>query len=105
MTIEELDREILNLHKEIRDKDEEIERLKAALDAIDDHGRALSFVETLNAQKAEIVRLKEENAHFEWRDKDKNKLITELADALFDIAPDPLDDCFGSLIDRAREAK
>ncbi len=30
---------------------------------------------------AEIERLKEENAHFAWRDSDKNKLIAELAHA------------------------
>ena len=31
-------------------------------------------------------------------------LITELCDALFDMAPDPYDDFFGPLIQRAREA-
>ena len=108
------------------DKDAEIARLKAALEYIDDHGRALSFMETLKAQQAEIemwktsfgeldrkvqqelypeierqkaiiaqlcdddygdaltranaeiVRLKEENAHFAWRDEDKNELIAQL---------------------------
>ncbi len=44
-------------------EDAELELLRAsaaALEAVDDHGRALSFVETLNAQKAEIARLKAE---------------------------------------------
>jgi hypothetical protein len=52
---------------------------------------------------AEIERLKEENAHFAWRDKDKNKLITELADALeeYDMLPCPK---YETLIQRAREA-
>ena len=49
-------------------KDAEIERLKEALEAVDDHGRALSFMETLKAKDAEIQRLK--------------ALITELADTL-----------------------
>jgi regulator of replication initiation timing len=31
---------------------------------------------------AEILRLKEENAHLAWRNADKNKLIAELCDAL-----------------------
>lgn len=47
-----------DVYKFFEQKDAEIERLKEALEAIDDHGRALSFVETLNAQKAEIERLK-----------------------------------------------
>lgn len=34
------------------------------------------------ARVDQVESLKEENAHFAWRDKDKNKLITELADAL-----------------------
>jgi hypothetical protein len=51
--------------------------------------------------KAEIERLKEENAHFAWRDKDKNKIINELSDALKTKA------CWKEdveLIQRAREA-
>ena len=41
-------------------QDAEIERLKAALEAIDDHGRALSFIETLREKDAEIALLKEQ---------------------------------------------
>ena len=75
-------REDEKIRKAFAEKDAEIDRLKAALEAVDDHGRALLFMETLKA---------------------KNKLIGELADALFDMAPDPYDDFFGPLIQRARE--
>ena len=59
---------------------------------------------------AEIERLKEENAHFAWRDKDKDKLITELADALAGMKPISSSSPITSelekekLIHRAREA-
>ena len=52
---------------------------------------------------AEILRLKEENAHFAWRDKDKNKLITELCDALEKWCV-PMRHGESKLIERAREA-
>jgi hypothetical protein len=53
-------------------------------------------------QEAEIERLKEENAHFAWRDKDKNKLITKLANAL-ELPFEEWTDQSG-LIQQAREA-
>lgn len=73
-------------------KDAEIKRLRESQPAL-----------IFEALYAEILRLKEENAHFAWRDKDKNKLITELADAL---------ECYSEswpmketdLLQRAREA-
>jgi len=37
------------------------------------------LMDDLRAKDEEIDRLKEENAHLAWRDKDKNTLITELA--------------------------
>jgi hypothetical protein len=46
---------------------------------------------------AEILRLKEENAHLAWRNADKNKLIAELCDALSEPR-------FNELLQRAREA-
>jgi hypothetical protein len=74
-----------------------------------------AVIETMNeahkllmAEKdAEIERLKEENAHFAWRDKDKDKLITELADALWGATCDMhggAPETTSELIQRAREA-
>jgi FtsZ-binding cell division protein ZapB len=57
--------------------------------------------------QAEIERLNEENAHFAWRDKDKNKLITELADWISGPDGDEHwhpDTHTGRLLKRAREA-
>ena len=71
----------------LTEKDAEIERLKEALEAVDDHGRALSFMETLKTKDAEIQRLK--------------SLVTELCQALESrpyYSPDT------NLIRRAREA-
>jgi hypothetical protein len=93
--------------------DAEIERLQAALEAIDDHGRAGSFVEALKARDAEIERLKEENGALlftyqqletEWYAQ--QKIITELTDGLqsvirFDSPNWPV---VMELINRAREA-
>jgi hypothetical protein len=45
-----------------------------------DYMSAIKEIERLNA---ELDRLKEENAHLASRDKDKNKIIAELASALF----------------------
>lgn len=36
----------------------------------------------ISEKDAEIERLREENAHFAWRDKDKNKLIKSLLDGM-----------------------
>lgn len=61
----------------------------------------------IKAKDAEIVRLKEENGHFAWRDKDKNSLITELCDALYDHMGFNTKRTFTQdekLIERAREA-
>ena len=49
---------------------------------------------------AEIERLKEENAHLAWRDKDQKQLITELCDALEKANPT---DRYRKLLQRARE--
>ena len=38
---------------------EEIKRLKATLEQLDDHGRAAAAMETIKAQKAEIEKLRE----------------------------------------------
>ncbi len=81
--------------RHISEQDADIARLKQEIERI----RV-----ALEAATKEIERLKEENAHFSWRDKDKNKLISELADALFDMAPDPNDEFFGPFIQRARGA-
>lgn len=61
-----------------------IESLKNLLVALSE-----SKVKVIAEKDAEIERLKteitnyvEENAHFAWRDQGKNKLITELCDAL-----------------------
>ena len=59
--------------------------------------------------EAEVARLKEENAHFAWRDTDKNRLIAELADALEEEFGESRDLMQGqqrpwNLIQRAREA-
>jgi len=41
-------------------KDDEIKTLKAALDALDGHGRATSFIETLRGKEHEIRLLRAE---------------------------------------------
>jgi hypothetical protein len=80
----------------------EIERLKQR---IEQSYEKQTFKEW-EANKAEIERLKEENAHFAWRDADKNKLITELCDALgwWALQRDYQPDFAQKLIQRAREA-
>lgn len=55
-------------------------------------------------KEAEIERLKEENAHFAWRDADKNRLITELCDALESLIDWKVKPLRGDLLQRAREA-
>ena len=79
----------------------EIERLKNIVRATE--------VERDAADKI-CETLREENAHFAWRDKDKDKLITELADALAGMKPISSSSPITSelekekLIHRAREA-
>lgn len=86
-------------------KDAEVERLKSALNAIDDHGRALSFIETLKDAEAAIQR--QDNAIIE-KDAEIERLkqlITELADALRSLSRG--EDVESNLMDlnkRAREA-
>jgi hypothetical protein len=93
------------------ERDTEIERLQAALEAIDDHGRAGSFVEALKARDAEIERWKEEV--LEAREAEngallfaQQKLITELTDALQSLIRfnSPNWPAVVELINRAREA-
>ena len=62
-----------------------------------DYMSAIAEIERLNA---EIERLKEENAHFAWRDSDKNRIIIELAAAVENCEPDGFQ--YGPLIERAR---
>ena len=47
-------RELAQLMEEAREKDAEIEKLKATIEHIDDHGRALESFEIINAQKSVI---------------------------------------------------
>jgi hypothetical protein len=56
----------------------------------------------IREKDAEIERLKEENAHFAWRDKDKNRLIIELCDALDGPRFDAIHQ--RELVQRAQEA-
>jgi hypothetical protein len=58
----------------------------------------------LAAKDAEIERLREENAHFAWRNADKNKLITELCDALEKYVEIPSLKCEALLRRARREA-
>lgn len=67
--------------------DAEIGRLKEAMEAVDDHGRALSFIETLKAKEAKLL--------------EHEALIRELCEAL---AESGYYAGTGSLIARAREA-
>ncbi len=71
----------------------------------------------LNGAAEEIARLTAENKELDLGMKESTKkivdqiaelsrkdhLITELANALFDMAPDPHDEFFGPLISRAQE--
>ena len=57
-----------------------------------DYMSAIAEIERLNA---EIERLKEENAHYAWRDTDKNRIITELVAALEECGTKPFVDLKG----------
>jgi hypothetical protein len=71
-----------SIYEYIEDLKGERERLKAALEAIDDHGRALSFVETLKEKDAELVWHKQEVEAKDIAITLFKNLIAELADAL-----------------------
>jgi hypothetical protein len=105
----------------------EIERLKQALEDIDDHGRALEAMERLKAQATEIARLKaetettvavcnentdlkrrvqelsEDAAQLAWWKEDAQDLFTEMADELERWAGPNDQEVTLKLIDSSRE--
>lgn len=98
----------------VEDLKAENARLREALEAIDDHGRALSFVETLKAKQADIemLLLKHEKERHVFLSslliaaealEKKNVLITKLCDALTRFRPHltPPDQ---ELVEEGREA-
>jgi hypothetical protein len=77
------------------------------LEAIDDHGRAWSFVETLKEKNAEIERLKSELRRLQYNDEVSKNLITKLADALESLGSVYSEESWkeeAALIQRARKA-